>query len=139
MIGYLRANPYKDLSKVEEAFRTCKTGHLELRPIYVRKSGRTRAHVFVVMLSYLLVRELREHWCEVDATVEEGLNLLSSLCGVRVTVQGSEIYRIPSPRAELRHLFKLSGVPVPMVLPKVRGGVGGNVDTERKLPSRRKS
>jgi len=50
---------YKDLAMVEEAFRTCNTGHLELRPIYVRKSGRTRAHVFVVMLSYLSVRELR--------------------------------------------------------------------------------
>ena len=51
---------YKDLAMVESAFRTCKTGHLELRPIYLRKAGRTRAHVFVVMLSYLLVRELRE-------------------------------------------------------------------------------
>ena len=60
---------YKDLAMVEEAFRTCKTGHLELRPIYVRKPGRTRAHVFVVMLSYLLVRELREAWREVDATL----------------------------------------------------------------------
>ena len=47
-------------------------------------------------------------------------------------------HKIPSPRAELRQLFKLSGVPVPMVLPKVRGGAGRNVDTERKLPSRRK-
>ena len=74
----------------------------------------------------------------------KSLDLLSSLCGVRVTVQGIEIYQIPSPRAELRQLFKLSGVPVPMVLPKVRGdanagGAGGNVDTERRLPSRRKS
>ena len=79
-----------------------------------------------------------------DATVAESLDLLSSLCGVRVTVQGIEVYKIPSPRAELRQLFKLSGVPVPMVLPKVRGGAnaggaGGNVDTDRRLPSRRKS
>jgi transposase len=51
---------YKDLSMVEEAFRCCKTGHLEVRPIYVRKQERTRAHVFVVMLSYLFVQELRK-------------------------------------------------------------------------------
>ena len=95
---------------------------------------------FVVMLSYLLVRELREHWREVDATVEECLELLSSLCGVRVSVQGSEIYMIPKPRAELLKLFKLSGVPVPKALPKVVVSAdGGNVDTERKLQSRRKS
>ena len=41
---------YKDLSKVEWAFRTMKTTHLELRPHYVRKSSRTEGHVFVVML-----------------------------------------------------------------------------------------
>ena len=58
---------------VEEAFRSCKTGHLEVRPIYVRKATRTRAHVFVVMLSYLFIRELRGCWREVDATVEERL------------------------------------------------------------------
>ena len=112
-----------------------------LRPIYVRKSDRTRGHVFVVMLSYLLVRELREAWREVDATVEESLDLLSGLCGVRVLMLGSEIYTIPKPRAELERLFKLSGVSVPKVLPKVGGGGvnGKNVDTERKLTSRRKS
>jgi len=131
---------YKDLAMVEEAFRTCKTGHLELRPIYVRKSGRTRAHVFVVMLSYLLVRELRDAWREVDGMVAECLDLLSSLCGVRVSVRGSEIYMIPKPRAELLKLFKLAGVTAPMALPKVGiSAVGGNVDTERKLQSRRKS
>jgi transposase len=55
------------------AFRTCKTGQLELRPIDVRKEGQTRAHVFVVMLSYLLLRQLRKSWGEPDMTVEEGL------------------------------------------------------------------
>jgi len=135
---------YKDLAMVEEAFRTCKTGHLELRPIYVRKKGRTRAHVFVVMLSYLLVRELREAWRKVDATVEECLRSLSSLCGVRVSVRGSEIYSIPNPRVELAHLFKLSGVVAPKALPKeassasADGAKGEKVDTNQKLPSRRK-
>jgi transposase len=131
---------YKDLAMVEEAFRTCKTGHLELRPIYVRKSERTRAHVFVVMLSYLLIRELRENWRDMDATVSESLDLLSSLCGVRVQVQGIELYTIPKPRVELRRLFKLSDVPVPTVLPKGGGSANaGNVDTEQKLTRRRKS
>jgi len=133
---------YKDLAMVEEAFRTCKTGHLELRPIYVRKSGRTRTHVFVVMLSYLLVREMRESWREVDATVEECLRSLASLCGVRVTVRGSEIYSIPKPRAELARLYKLSGVTAPKVLPKGTGvnasSASGKVDTNRKLTNRRK-
>src|SRR5262249_54921660 len=41
---------YKDLASVEQAFRACKTVHLEVRPIFVRREARTRAHAFVVML-----------------------------------------------------------------------------------------
>ncbi len=33
---------YKDLAKVESAFRMMKTGLEELRPVYVRKAKRTR-------------------------------------------------------------------------------------------------
>jgi hypothetical protein len=125
---------YKDLAMVEQAFRTCKTDHLELRPIHVRKASRTRGHVFVVMLSYLLERSMRAAWHGVDRTVEECLLDLSGLCGIRVSVQDREIYMIPKARRELRELFDLSGVPLPSVLPSGTGCV----DTERKLPSRRK-
>ena len=51
---------YKALSEVETAFRTMKTGLEELRPIYVRKASRTRGHVFVVMLAYMVIKYLEE-------------------------------------------------------------------------------
>src|SRR5215510_847506 len=35
---------YKDLASVEQAFRACKTVHLEVRPIFLRREARTRAH-----------------------------------------------------------------------------------------------
>ena len=50
---------YKDLALVEQGFRTIKTGLLETRPIYVRKEKRTRGHVLVVMLAYIIVHELQ--------------------------------------------------------------------------------
>jgi hypothetical protein len=37
---------------VETAFRTCKTSHLEVRPVFVRTEANTRGHVLVVMLAY---------------------------------------------------------------------------------------
>lgn len=64
---------YKDLSQVEQAFRTMKTAHLEIRPVYVRTAAHTRAHVFIVMLAYRLRRELEAAWREMDLTVEDGL------------------------------------------------------------------
>src|SRR5262249_57592049 len=50
---------YCDLHEVEQDFRTMKTGLLEVRPIFVRKARRTRAHVFVTMLALTVVREMR--------------------------------------------------------------------------------
>src|SRR6266851_3406081 len=70
---------YKDLAFVEQGFRTIKTGLLETRPIFVRKEHRTKGHVLVVMLAYILVQELQKLWEEMHITVEEGLLELSML------------------------------------------------------------
>lgn len=70
---------YKDLALVEWAFRTCKTTHLDLRPIYVRTADNTRGHVFIVMLAYMLVKELSQAWKEINLTVEEGLDALACI------------------------------------------------------------
>ena len=43
---------YKDLSKVERAFRSLKTADLKVRPTHHRRADRVRAHVFVCMLAY---------------------------------------------------------------------------------------
>lgn len=52
---------YKDLTKVEQAFRTMKQAYEEIRPIYVRKEKRTRGHVFVCMLAYMVIKYVWEH------------------------------------------------------------------------------
>ena len=89
---------YKDLAKVERAFRQSKTGHLELRPIYVRKEESTRGHVFVVMLAYMLRRELERAWDEIDVTMEEGMGCLSTLSSIIFCqADGLTIERIPTP------------------------------------------
>ena len=87
------------------------------------------------MLSYLLVKELRECWRELDSTVEENISALSGLSGVRLrTKDGGEIYMIPEPRRDLAKFFSLADVVPPTLLPAGRT----NADTERKLTSRRK-
>lgn len=56
--GAVRA--YKDLSKVERAFRSMKTIDLKVRPIYHWLTHRIRAHVFLCMLAYYVEWHLRE-------------------------------------------------------------------------------
>ena len=50
---------YKDLAKVERAFRSMKTVDLKVRPIYHRSADRVRAHVFLCMLAYYVEWHMR--------------------------------------------------------------------------------
>ncbi len=127
---------YKDLSKVEWAFRTSKTVELEMRPIYVRLSNRTRAHALVVMLAYKIVKELAERWKDIDLTVEEGIKELSTLCMTEMHVKGKlGCNKIPEPRPSIQKLLDAANVRLPEVLP-IRSV--GRVATNKKLTSRRK-
>jgi hypothetical protein len=127
---------YKDLSRVEWAFRTSKTTLLEARPIHVCLESRTRGHLLVVMLAYLLVQELATCWRDLDLTVEEGLAELKSLCTTQVTVKGrSVLHNIPKPRPSVQRLLDAAGVTLPHSL--VDRGV--QVSTRKKLTQQRKT
>ena len=65
---------YKDLARVERAFRSLKTVDLNIRPIRHWTEGRVRAHVFLCMLAYHVEWHLRQalapllfHDTELDA------------------------------------------------------------------------
>ena len=51
---------YKDLSKVERAFRSLKSADLKVRPIYHRRADRVRAHVLLCMLAYYVEWHMRQ-------------------------------------------------------------------------------
>lgn len=126
---------YKDLAEVEWAFRTSKMGHLEVRPVYVRKEANTRGHVLVVMLAYLVARELRRAWVDLDVTVEEGLEQLKTLCSMEIrTNKGGTCLRIPEPRATSRVLLTALDLHLPEALPHA----DVPVVTRKKLPEQRK-
>jgi hypothetical protein len=125
---------YKDLTEVEIAFRTSKTAHLELRPIHVRTEEHTRGHVLVVMLAYLIRRQLSRAWAGLNVTVEEGLAQLATLCSMEVKVEGGgSCLRIPAPRPASAALLKAASVRMPEVLPHL----ATRVVTRHSLPSRR--
>lgn len=127
---------YKDLASVEWAFRTCKTVHLEARPVYVRRASRTRGHALVVMLAYTLVAELARCWQNLDVTVPEGIAALATLCTSEVSLGGRASFQsIPEPSAAVAQLLSAANVRLPLALPPR----GGRVTTKRKLPSRRKT
>ena len=108
---------YKDLAYVERAFREMKMDQLELRPLHVRRKSSTRAHVLVVMLAYMITRELGQLWGEIDLTVQEGLHSLSMLTeNILKFPNGSAIARIPEPSTLNTELLKAAGVEIPPYL-----------------------
>jgi Transposase DDE domain len=125
---------YKDLASVEQAFRACKTVHLEVRPIFLRLEARTRAHALVVMLAYQIIRYLAACWNAFDVTVEEGLHALTTLCLVEVSPHNASSYHcIPTPRDAIARLLHSADIK----LPKVFSLSGTQVSTKKKLQSER--
>jgi len=127
---------YRDLEKVEQAFRTSKTAHLEMRPIFARLADRTRGHALVVMLAYDLVRELSRCWSGLDCTVAEGLAELSSLTLDELVINGRPVgQRIAEPRESVRKLLEAANIQLPTAFRPATAPVS----TKRKFPTRRKS
>lgn len=56
--GTVRA--YKDLARVERAFRSLKNVDLKIRPIYHHLANRVRAHVFLCVLAYYVEWHMRQ-------------------------------------------------------------------------------
>lgn len=113
---------YRDLHEVEQDFRTMKTGLLEVRPIFVRKARRTRAHVLVTMLALKVVREMRRALVaafgttaddKMAVTVEEALLALARLCLLTYDVQGTAVTRLPTPDARQKAILDALGTPLP--------------------------
>ena len=121
---------YKDLIQVEQAFRTGKTAHLEMRPWFVRCEASTRGHALVVLLAYRLVQELQACWRTLDCTVEEGLRQLDSLCITEVWVCGKiSGLLVPKGRANVGKLLELAQVETPRTIKPNKA----NVHTKTKL------
>ena len=112
---------YRDLQQVERNFRTLKTGFLAVRPIFLRKAARTKAHLFIAMLALKITRLFETHVHRTFGTTDEdphALTLADALMALSrmtylyySTVKPSPACRVPMrfSRLSSRH----SGSPSP--------------------------
>ena len=93
---------------VEYAFRTIKQSHLKIGPLHLRREDRTRAHVFVTMLAYMIERKLAEYWKEAELTVKEGLDALTTVITGTIEIANIKIGSgLKSPDKIFRNLFPI--------------------------------
>jgi len=88
---------YKDLSLVEFAFRTMKTTLEEIRPVFVRKEDRTRGHVFVVMLAYMITKYISDRINNLGYTRKFAIDSLDKIQYIEYDFKG-QIIKVPPKR-----------------------------------------
>lgn len=110
---------YHRLHEVEECFCNMKTGLLEVRPIFLRKSNRTKGHVFVCMLALkvwqYMKQKLKEGYGVEDSglynmTIEETLNQLDKYSFLYYTINGKRVARLSRASESQRYLFNVFGI-----------------------------
>jgi transposase len=129
---------YKGLAEVERDFRTLKSGHLELRPWYVRGADNTHAHALSSMLALKVRRHLEQAWRSLEMTVEEGLRELEKLCVIELIHKdsGEVVSRhVPEPSPYQKQLLDALKLPLPVAIPKA----SVNVVTRKKIQEQRKT
>jgi len=85
---------YKDLAQVESAFRLLKSS-LDVRPMWHRRADRTRAHVFMVMLSLLLLEEFQRRIQDLDTTTEAAIDALNNIQLSELKIGTTTIKQLP--------------------------------------------
>ncbi len=94
---------YKSLAEVEKAFRTIKTGLLEIRPLFLRKETRTRGYVFICMLSYLITRYIWDKLKCLDLPQEFIFQSLDRIQYIIYSFENKEIKVLPSDYSEVQN------------------------------------
>lgn len=86
---------YKDLTKVEKAFKTIKSGLLEIRPIHVRKEETIRGHVFVCMLALKITQYIESKLKELDYPLRFIIEILDKIQYTEEIFKNYSIKRLP--------------------------------------------
>jgi transposase len=92
---------YKNLAKVERAFRCLKGVDLQVRPIHHRLENRVKAHLFLCMLAYSVERYLRQAWEGLLFHDEEGGERTSPVAPIEPSEGAKQKKRSPRANAEL--------------------------------------
>ena len=105
-----------------------------MRPIFVRRAASPRAQACVVRRASHIIHSLASCWSPLDVTVEEGLQVLATLCLVEVSPKNAPSYHcIPTPRDTIAQLLHNADIK----LPKAFSLSDTRVSTKKKLPSER--
>lgn len=86
---------YKELARVEYAFRTMKTTLENLRPIFVRTEKSTKGHVFIASLAYMIIKYITDATAELGYSRKFIFETLDKINYLQYTYEGENIEILP--------------------------------------------
>ena len=96
---------------MEQAFHNMKDDYIGVRPIYLRREDRARAHIFVVSLSYRIVH-IEE--------VMEGYRILKKLSLMVMRDDAFSALKLMQPDKVCKDLLTKANIEWPSMLPEVK-------------------
>ena len=110
---------YKDLKFVEWAFRSMKTGFLEIRPLYHRKANRTRACASIAMFAYMILHHIHRKTAHLEIPLEPLVDKLDQIQIQKIKIAGQEIKTLPTIlRDDQEIIMDALGLSLPKSLPQ---------------------
>ena len=110
---------YKDLKFVEWAFRSMKTGFLEIRPLYHRKANRTRACASIAMFAYMILHHIHRKTAHIGIPLEPIVEKLDQIQIQKMTIGQQEIKTLPTIlRDDQKIIMNALGLSLPKSLPQ---------------------
>ncbi len=108
---------YKDLAEIEEHFKNMKTTSLEIRPIFHRKTARTKALVFITMLARTITKAFEEKTNSIGGTLDHKIKTLNYIQYNTVDTKGCKIKFIPKIVDETKNMIlKTLNIKLPQLL-----------------------
>ena len=118
--AYEAVQSYKNLMRVEQAFRNMKTVRLEIRPIYHKTDDRIKCHVFICMLAYYVMWHMKQRLAPLFKDDGVGPNrkytfdyVMESLKNIReetVEIKNAKTNILTEASPEQKHILNLLGV-----------------------------
>lgn len=112
---------YKDLKFVEWAFRSMKTGFLEIRPLYHRKANRTRACASIAMFAYMILHHIHKKTAHLGIPLEPLMEKLDQIQIQKMKIGEQEIKTLPTVlRDDQKIIMEALGLQLSKSLPQNR-------------------
>ncbi|RME81239.1 MAG: hypothetical protein D6785_09265, partial [Planctomycetota bacterium] len=104
---------YKALDKIKGYFHSKKTSSHEMHPRYAKTKGQIRAHMLILLLTGIVKQKLEEYWKDLDITVQEGIDELSTLTSIEILLGDKRIHHVPKPNQRVQKLLEAAHVTIP--------------------------